>query len=565
MRAARFSILKTAPALHAFDLAKIEGSQIVVRKARAGEKFKTLDEQDLTFDGTELLICDAVKPVALAGVMGGFNSGVTDSTTQVFLESAYFTPSTVRRASRRHGIESDSSYRFSRGIDPDSVNFGLNRACQLLVEVANGNVCTDSYDLYPRPLAKPRIELDLAFISARLGVVIESVEAKRLLERTGCTVTGSGNKLLVNPPAYRGDLVLAEDLGEEMIRLKGFSHIPETLPSMSAEPVLDDIEYTLENRLGATFRAQGLSQATHLSFTSSKFENDFLSGHRGESHELGLDLKGPNVRILNPLNVELDVMRLSLVPSLARTVVHNLRHGRNSGGLFEIAPIFFERTNDDIRNEKRPFYEETHGAAILWGKSSGSWLKAPDVPVFFKLKSVLEGFFKAWQYKSIKFETMKEVPGFLHPGQSARVVVEGKPVGFLGVIHPFVADQIELKVPAAVFELNLKTLFAGQPRLTRVKALPKFPSVERDVAFLCPELMAAGDIRSELMKMIGPLATSCEVFDIYKGDKLPPATKSLAFRVTYLDPQKTLSDEEINAMHQKAIGQICQKLNLSVR
>ena len=335
---------------------------------------------------------------------------------------------------------------------------------------------------------------------------------------------------------------------------------------MTAEPTMDENQYALENRLGATFRALGLSQATNLSFTSSVFETKFLASPRGDAHELGLDLASPSIKIKNPLNVDLDIMRISIVPSLARNAVHNLRFGRSQGGLFEIAPVFAAKPMDDVRSEKRPFFEESHLGAILWGEAGESWLKPAPVPLFYKLKTLLDGFLTSWQFKSVKFESMKECPAFLHPGQSARVIVEGKPVGFIGVIHPMSADQLELKAQAACMELNLKTLFAGQPRLSRTKALPKFPTVERDVALVVSMLLlAAGEIKTELMKSADLLAVHCEVFDLYKGDKLPADKKSLAFRLTYQDPQKTLSDDEINALHQGAVGKVCQKLGLVIR
>jgi len=561
-----FVMMELGQPLHAFDLATLEGPQIIVRRAHSGEKFSTLDEKELTLEGTELVICDAKRPVALAGVMGGLNSGVSEKTSDVFIESAYFLPSAVRRAARRHGLDTDSSYRFSRGVDPDAINLALNRACQLLMEVAGGTVCTDSYDYYPRPVAKPRIELDLAFISARLGVNVESIEAKRLLERTGCDVSGSGVKLLVNPPAYRSDLKIQEDLGEEILRLKGFSQIPETLPQMTGEPVFDSPQHFLEGRLAKTFASLGLAQATNLSFTQSKFENEFLgAAPRGRADELGLDLNVKSIGLTNPINQDLEVLRVSLVPSLARNGAFNLRHGRARGGLFEIAPVFAMKEMDDIRDEKRPFSEETHLGAILWGEDETHWAKPVNVPIYYRLKAILEGFLKSWQYKSFRIDPLHDVPAFLHPGQNARIFVEGKAVGFIGVLHPLVADRMEFKVPVAVMELNLKNLFAGQPRSSRAKPLPKFPTVERDVALLCPVILAAGEIRAELMKAGGQLVMSCEIFDLYEGEKLPPDKKSMAFRLVYQDPNKTLSDDDVNALHQKAVNQVVQKLGLSVR
>jgi phenylalanyl-tRNA synthetase beta chain len=550
-----FVMMELGQPLHAFDTAKIDGSQIIVRKAKAGEKLITLMDQELTLDGTELIIADSKKPIALAGVMGGKETGVNEHTRDIFVESAYFIPSAVRRASRRHGLESDSSYRFSRGVDPDAINLALNRACQLLAENSGGTVCTDSYDIYPRPVAKPRMELDLGFISARLGMNIDGIEAKRLLERVGCDVSGSGQKLMVNPPAYRQDLRIPEDLGEEMLRLKGFSSIPETLPQTLVGPSRDDLNFTLENRLAQTLRDLGVDQAVNLSFINSTFQEEFL----------GADLKGLPVQLENPINLDLNVMRASLLPSLAKNAVHNFRHGLTQGSLFEIAPVFENKETKDLKNETRPFYEELHLGLIQFGEVPTNWLKIPSPQSFFRVKGVIEGFLKAWQYKSIKFEKFDANPSFLHPGQSAQVFVEGKPVGSVGVLHPGLQEKLELKTTVVLAELNLKTLFVGQPRMVRAKPLPKFPSIERDVAFLAPVEVSSGAIKEALAKAAGPLLVSCFPFDVFKSDKLASDKKSIAFRLIYQDQNRTLSDEEINAAHSKAIESVSQKLNLSTR
>jgi len=548
-----FVMMEIGQPLHAFDIAKVEGSQIIVRKAKPGEKLTTLMDQELTFDGTELVIADSKKPVALAGVMGGKQTGVNEQTRDIFVESAYFIPSAVRRASRRHGLESDSSYRFSRGVDPDAINLALNRACQLLAEYSGGSICADSYDIYPRPVAKPRVELDLAFISARLGMNIDGIEAKRLLERVGCDVSGSGQRLMVNPPPYRADLRIPEDLGEEMLRLKGFGSVPETLPQTVAAPANDDLVYTLENRLGQTLRDLGLDQAINLSFVNSIFLEEFLGA------------SSPVVELSNPINLELNVMRPSLLPSLAKNAAHNFRHGQVRGGLFEIAPVFAVHETKDLKNETRPFYEELHLGIIQWGSESENWLKPNSAEPFFKLKGVIEGMLKTWQYKTFKFEKLEVVPSFLHPGKSAQVFVEGKPVGFVGVLHPALNDKLEIKGAVVVAKLNLKALFTGQPKMVKAKPLPKFPTVERDVAFLSPSEVDAGAIREALAKAAGPILITCYPFDIYRGDELPQDKKSIAFRLIYQDQNRTLSDEEVNAAHQKVIDQVSQKLNLTTR
>ncbi len=551
--------------LHAFDFAKIRGGQLIVRAAQPGEKLKTLrvsaaEEKEITFENGELIIADSEGPVALAGVMGGFDTGVTESTTDVFIESAIFNAASVRRTSKFFGINSDSSYRFARGVDPDGVLLALNRCCQLLADFAEGTVCADSYDIYPRPLSRPRIELDLKFISARLGFTVETNEARKVLERLGCTINGSGDKLLVNPPAYRMDLKLQEDLGEEILRIKGFAQIPETLPAATSEPTPSDKDFLLEQRLIELFAGLGFNQAVNLSLTSSEFEEKVLGKiPDATSVDFGIDLRTSAIKIINPLNNDLDILRRAIFPSLLKNILHNTRYGVKHGQLFEIAPVFANKKSG-TGAETEFYQEESHLGLCRFGEATEQWDGA-----FFKVKGALENFLKAWSFKSFKFQPFANAPEFLHPGQSAQIIVEGKPVGFIGVIHPTILDVLDFKIPVVVAEIGLKNLFASQPRLNKSKDVPKFPSMERDVALLVPNRMLASDVQSELKKAAGQLAVACEIFDLYAGANLPPEFRSLAFRITYLEPTRTLVDEEVNALHQKAIQAVCLKLQLSVR
>lgn len=561
-----FVMLELGQPLHAFDVSQIAGNQIVVRSSRPGEVFETLDAKKLTLDGSELVIADGEKAVALAGVMGGINSGISEKTTDVFIESAFFVPWTVRRTSRRHGLDTDSSYRFSRGVDPDGVFLAMNRASQLMAEFAGGTVCADHYDIYPRPVTRPRIELDLVFISARLGVSIESAEAKKILEKLGCDVSGSGNKLLVNPPAFRADLKLAEDLGEEIIRMMGFENIPEKVPNLTAPPTTDARDYVLENRMANSLINLGLSQAVNFNLLSQDGESKFWGENRGNSAEIGLDLKLDAIKIANPLNLELSGLRTSILFNLLKSASHNVRHSRKSGGLFEIAPVFFKKATTDPKGEK-PFSESQRLGIVLWsdGKKQDWMSQAASVSLFFNLKGVLESVFASWGIRNSQFEILKNPIEILHPGQSAAVIVEGKSIGFIGTLHPGKAEAFALDMPVAVCELDLGKLFQGQPRNLKVKPISKFPVVERDVAFLAPKDLAAGAISKELKKACGPLAVSVDVFDVFEGGSLPPDQRSLAFRIVYQDMQKTLSNDEINALHQKAVSSLSEKLKISLR
>ncbi|MCC6276526.1 MAG: phenylalanine--tRNA ligase subunit beta [Oligoflexia bacterium] len=559
-----YVMMELGQPLHAFDLEKVEGKHVVVRPSQPGETMVALDDRELKFDGSELVICDAKRPIALAGVMGSKESGVTDSTKDIFVESAYFVPWTVRRTSRLHGMDSDSSYRFCRGIDPDQVVVALNRACQLLSEVAQGQVCSDHHDHYPRPLVRPRIEIDLKYIGARLGIPIEGVEAKRLLERVGCDVSGSGQKLLVNPPAYRGDLKLAEDLGEEILRLKGYHNIPETIPAVTKDPTPHHRQFDLEEKLSRDLRSLGVSQAVNLSFLSSDFQKKVLGDEAGEKKEWGLTYKAKPVFLKNPLNQDLNAMRLSILPGLLKNLAFNVRHGNKSGRLFEIGPVFWAEQRDDLQGP-RPYSEEARLGIVLWGENEANWIKSSGVPLVYRIKGILESLLDQWGLRSYQFDPLKTAASFLHPGQSGRIFAEGKSIGIFGTLHPGLLQALEVDVEAVGVEISLEGLFAGQPRVSKMKPLPKFPSVTRDVAFLADRGLAAADIKKELLKGAGALAVQCECFDVFEGKGVPQDKKSLAFRLVYLDPQKTLSDDEVNATHKKAVDGAVSKLGVSVR
>lgn len=545
--------------LHAFDFTKLKGAAIIVRAARSGEKLLTLDGRDLELKGQELVIADAQNPVALAGIMGGLESGVTETSTDVFIEAAVFNAATVRRTSKLHGISSDSSYRFARGVDPEGVISALSKCCQMLEELCGGSICSDFYDIYPRPASRVRIEMDLKFISSRLGINIEATEAKRILERLGCVVSGGGDKLLVNPPTYRVDLRLAEDLGEEILRFKGFSSIPETIPVTQSAPTSHNKEFILEQKLAEFFSGLGMSQAVNWSLQSPEFETQVLGNPQGS--EWG---PGP-IKIQNPLNLDLASLRRMIFPSLLKNVSHNYSHGVKSGTLFEVAPVFYKREKQDIQNQIRPFDEESHLALCLWGVPRSTWQHTEKRQPYFRLKAYLEAFVESWAYKSAQYLPFKTTPEFLHPGQSAQVQIEGKIVGFLGVVHPILSEKLKVDAPVVIAELNLAPLLTSQPKSIKSKDAPKYPAVERDVALIVPNSVFASQVKSELVKAGGALLESCDLFDLYEGKNLPADTRSMAYRLTYRDPDKTWVEEEVNALHQKVVEQICKKLGLSVR
>lgn len=552
-----FIMLDLGQPLHAFDVANLQGAKIVVDTATAGEAFTTLDGTKLTLTGDELTIRDGERAVAIAGAIGGQNSGVTERTEDIFVESAAFAIASVRRTARRHGLQTDSAYRFSRGTDPAGVVNALDRACALIAQVAGGRIATDHWDAYPNPVVKTPIRITSAYVAQRLGYPVDGGEMAALYERLGCEVRTEGESLLVTPPAYRVDLEQDVDLVEEFGRLKGYDLIPERLPPMTGAPLSYDKAFSSEQRISELARAAGLSQAVNYGFTASKFQAEVL-GSVDAFRAAGLEMDAHPIPVKNPLSEDLDVMRVSLLPGLLRNCFHNTRHGNNGGRLFEIGYVF--------RRGPEGYQQDARLGFVAWGAHHGLWDKNPgDTRVFFDLKARLQMMFDKLQISTVQWNPFANAPAIVHPSQAATIFLEGRNVGYLGTLHPQWAMKEKLRVGVAFGEIDLKALMRGQPRAVKFKPVAKFPAVERDLAFVMPKDMRAQDVASEIKKTAGALLQSIEVFDVFEGGSLPADHRSVAYRMVYQDAKETLSEERLTALQAQIVANVEKKLALKVR
>lgn len=558
-----FVMMEWGQPLHAFDVAQVEGSKIIVDRSEKGEKFTTLDGTEITLTGDELMIRDAAKPVALAGVVGGLNSGVTESTSELFIESAFFTAQDVRRTSRKFGIETDSAYRFSRGTDPEAVELALNRACQLIEELAGGEVADDHYDFYPEPVKKPVIETTTEYVAQRLGYSVSLDDFLMWVKRLGCQVEKvdeASGRVEVLPPTYRYDLNMDVDLVEEYGRLHGYDKIPETFPVLQFSPKDHDKDFMLEQRVNGIMVSEGYSQAVNYGFISSSFTKEFL-GDVTRLKPLGLDVPEEMVAVKNPLNEELDVMRVSLLPGLFKNMLHNYRYGAETGRLFEQGFVF--------RKEDSGSYSQwPRLGMVAWGQKEALWQKASDRPVVFDLKTAVENLLERLQIQSYQWRAVEDsskAPEFLHPGQVAGLFVEGRMLGFVGTLHPVIAQEHKLRHSVALAELDMKQLLRGQPRLPKSKKPSRYPAVERDLAFVIPTTLAAGQVAQEIKKAAGKLVQSVDVFDVYEGKNLPENHRSVAFRMLLQEEDDTMSEEQLQKLQEKVIQSVSKKLGVEVR
>lgn len=544
-----YVMLEMGQPLHAFDANLIGKQTVTVRTAQVSEKFKTLKEQDVTLKGDELLITDSNGPVALAGVIGGLHSGVNDNTTNIFLESANFKAMSVRKSSRQHGIETDSAYRFSRGVDPSQTFEIMDRAVNLILQVAGGEALGDHYDIYPKPVTKSPVRIKVQTISDRLGYSADAKLFEQYMTGLHCKVDRIGDgEYNITPPLFRFDLEHDMDLVEEYARLKGYEHITETLPTFAAEPAKHDDKYTSAQKLSLFLRGEGYDQAFNYAFLSENEENKFIT-NSDLFNKLGLAMDAQAIKLRNPLSEDLNVMRRSMIYPIWKNVRENFHAGNHEGSLFEIGSTF-SKVTDSVRPEVA--YKETRKLVLaVWGEGFGLYSK--NYPLVYKIKSTLENLFQSLQISAYTVAPNGDAPSYLHKGQWASIVVEGKAVGYIGTVHPVILADEKIRVPVAVAEINLDLLLAGQPRPTKFKSVSAFQPVDRDFAFVMASDKMVGDLTKEVKKSVGANIQSMTVFDVYEGDKLPAGQKSVALRVRLHSFDQALTEATINEITQKVV------------
>lgn len=553
--ATNYVMMEMGQPLHAFDVREIKGSKIIVEKSRTDEKFVSLDGTEYELDSSELMIRDSERAVALAGVVGGKNSGVSDDTTELFVECAYFVPQTVRRTSRKMGIETDAAYRFSRGVDPSSLAFALDRCCTLITEIAGGTAYANPQDFYPSPAVPAEFEIDAAYLSQRIGYEVSNEELKNLLAQLLIEAEPSSNGFKLKAPLYRVDLQRKEDMVEEFARVYSYDKIPEKMPALALEPTRHTVEYRLNRMLRQHLVEENFLEALNYNFVNESFQKEFL-GDLSKLSKFGITANESAIPVMNPLNADFGVMRTALVPGLAKNVQHNSRHGRKHGALFEIGYAF---------GRDGKFGQDSRLAMAAWGEPLDLWVKKEKAPLVLQLKSQIDEMMLKLRSKSWSWRQDADVPDFLHPGQSASLFFEGKIIGFVGKLHPVWKKKLKIKEEVVLAEFQMDALLRGQPKAYRLKSVSKMPMMDRDLAFVCDKTVKASAIMDLIKKSAGKSLKSVQVFDQFEGKSLEEGQKSLAFRMYFQDLNETLSDDEIGKIQEKIIANVTKKLNVSVR
>jgi phenylalanyl-tRNA synthetase beta chain len=547
-----FVMLEMGQPLHAFDFRFLEEGRIVVRKSKVGEEFISLDEKSRILPEDTLLICDGRKPVAIGGIMGGLNSEVKEDTQVIFLESAYFNPSSIRRSSRRLTMPTDAAFRFERGIDPEGVIRALNRAAQLIADLSGGSICKNYLDEYPRKMtAVENISLRLDRIREMIGMTIHAKDVVRILKSIGMTVRRSGKgKYLVTPPTYRVDILREIDLIEEVVRLYGYDCVPTTLPAVSVTEMAVIPRLDLEERIRQLLIGSGYSEIINYSFTSPASVDYLCLPPADERRNF--------VVIKNPLTEEQSVMRTTMAYGLLETLKKNMNNASFNLKIFEMGRTFRERRAGELPEEKNIL------AGLLAGKvSEDLWGSRVNVD-FYDLKGCLENVFYDLKLEQCRYRAELTEP-FLHPGQSCGVYVNETRIGYLGQLHPEVMQKMDIKSTSYLFEINLDILEKQiNPRVS-YKEISKFPAVTRDVAFVVPVSMEAEKMLEIVLSQHEDLLENVGIFDIYAGKGLEEGAKSLGLRFSYRALDRTLTDTEINSIHDKIVHNTVRLTGAKIR
>ena len=537
--ATNWVLLEWGHPIHGFDLHRLRDSTVVVRLAEEGERMATLDGVERSFTADDLLICDGKGPVAVAGVMGGAESEIREDTTEVLIECAYFDPRSIRRTSRRLGLHTDSSHRFERGVDPLAVPSVLARAASMIAALGGGAAARTAIDRVASSYSPRTIPFRSVRASRLLGAEVEADESKRILEAVGCTVTsGQNGSLQARAPSWRPDLSREVDLIEEVARVRGYGQIPTAVPRVHPSWTGTPERLVFADRLRAAAAGAGLYEAVSFGFLSL----DDLQRLR---------VPTDTVVLANPLSEERSVMRTSLLPGLVAAVTHAQRRGASEIKLFELGRTFAPS------NGALP--TETSTLALLLAGEREGWIGKPRAFDFYDGKGAIQTILDRLGKLVLSFRPGHPRP-FLHPKRSALVELAGAEIGFVGELHPEVIDEVGLNGRAIYAELDVASLFAAAQAqgVPQARELPRYPAVARDIAMMVSEEFSAGEIALALQDASAGLAESVRLFDLYRGDQVPDGQRSLAFRVTYRDPENTLTDKRVDKAHAK-LGEIARK------
>jgi len=533
-----FVMMETGQPLHAFDYDLLEENRIIVRTAKNDEKFTTLDNKERSMKDDMLFICDGKKPIAIAGVMGGLNSEINNNTKNVLLESAYFTPTSVRRTSKRLGLSTDASYRFERGIDPDGVIWAIDRAAQLMKDICDATICKGIIDNYPTPIDLVRVDVSIKKIHRLIGITPDCEQIISLLSSIEFTVNTIDEDLLqVHVPSFRVDIKRPQDIMEEVARLIGYDEIPVVAPKSPIMAEKPSRHITYRNQIKEYLLGFGFTETINYSFISANSTN-----------RLNLPSDDPRrqvVELRNPISEDQAVMRTSLVPGMLETVHRNLNQKNMHLKLFETGKVFLNHSNAPLPKERESLVMIWTGSALL-----ENWRQSGRNCDFYDLKGVIEMLMHRLHINKFSFVKPEKLKyNYYRSGYAAQINIKKKCVGIAGEIHSEVLNNYQIRQPVYICEIDYENLYHHIPEKIAAQSLPRYPSTYRDMTLILHKTIQAEAIINVMKSCNERLVSDIQIFSVYDGEPIPSDKKSMSFRITYQSWEETLKDEKINQIH----------------
>ena len=537
-----FVMMEYGQPLHAFDRDLLAGNKIIIRRAKKGEPFTSLDGTELKLEPDALVIADGEKPVALAGIMGGINSQVSETTSHIVLESACFNPATVRQGSKKYGLRSDSSYRFERSVDLNGVVSAQARAALMMKELAGGGICLGRVDIYPETGKSINIPLRVGRVNQLLGASFNSEQVRDLLSRLGMEVLSQSENMEVKIPSFRPDLLREVDLIEEIARIDGFDKVDTVYPVAGVRPVRISPRQNIAKKVREVFCCAGFAETVHYSFIERAYAEEFKTAFASEQV----------IALKNPLSSDYDTMRTSLLPGLLKTAGLNLSKGQKPLKLFEVGSVY-SSDSTGLRTEKAVL-----SAIVLGPYEPTPWKPRGGEYDFYDLKGTLETLIT---HLHLKLEIFPDSKPFLLPGKSVRVQIDDRELGYMGQMAPEQNLVAELNVYA--LELDLGALEKSSS--LRFQPIPKFPETYRDISILVDRSVTSQKAADLILKTGCPLIQKVDLYDHFEGKKIQADKKSLTFALSFQSAERTLSDNEVNPLFEKIVQTLKSELGASLR
>lgn len=546
--------------LHCFDVAKIAGGEVVVKNAREGEKFVTLDGVEHTLDSRDLMICNAEVPMCIAGVFGGLDSGVTESATDIFLESAYFNPTSVRKTARRHGLNTDASFRYERGVDPNNTLYVLRLAALMVKELAGGEICGPLTDIYPSVIEPARVDLGFDYLNALVGKEIPAdtvVSILRSLEMNLLEVTD--RNVVMDVPTYRVDVTRPCDVVEDVLRIYGYNNveISDSVRSALSSQTFEDRDNALRNLVSEQLCAEGFNEILNNSLTAEAYYNelpDYPADHC--------------VKLLNPLSNDLNVMRQTLLFGGLESLAHNINRKMADLRMFEFGNVYFfnpaaESTADRVL---APYSESSRLALWMTGAlRPGNWAHKEEEATVYDLKAVVANIFARLGISQAEIR-LSASQSCLYAAGLDIVTRSGKALGSLGILSKKIAARLDIKQPVVYCELDWHALVNLSIRKkVSYSPLARTMPVKRDLALLLDKSVSMEQVEATVRESERRLLKDVTLFDVYEGKNLPEGKKSYAIALTLQDDEKTLQDKQIEAVMNKVIANLTKKLGAELR